>query len=905
MNATHKFIMVAAVIAMAFAGFAVLQDAEISDAEAQIYHTVTITDIILEYDVYQPVHLYSPEFSEYAIDTTTYYMNSENNAWYGYMSAGDGLTSQYMSGFGYYPDIRATLLSTNLGAFSVSFYVLSTDGIDKFTFRLSGTVVSSISPCTVYVSTHGNGSSYAQISNVPVGSKIHTDENIVYANGIGVYAIPDAGYGFSLWSENDGTTINGNMNVYSYFTGSKKVTINAPSAPLNATVTASTAVGPSISATYGRSAAMMVQTGSNVTYYADDFIFNSDHTLYYDFDYWLNVNTGTHTVGTYLSVEVTADIEYTAVYKVFESTIDFDPNGGTITGGSSSKVVQYGQPYGTFPDVAYQFHTLTGWFSTNRMTYVTPGSIMTNIFTPETLEAQWEIATYTIQATSPFVPVDAVITLSWTGGTSTASGGNTAQLQITGGEYVTMTASNVTGYTFLYWVDTDLVTYSGSSLQFMPTANKSYTAVYEADSYTVTFNSQGGTPAAFTKTVEYNDYYGELPTPEKTGYTFTGWFTSQTSGDRVSSTTKYTTAGNTTLYAQWAEIIEGTFWSNDLYNGTVSIAFKFSSSASKTHVMAMPLYTATFDEQRRATWDVAGILDMTVSYPSTISVTLNNGETVTKSFGNWSGYVLNISPSAGSITFVPMDTFNDFTSYTLLEGQADTVYSWDTTGAGTTIHEIIHKDTGPGTLVKFSVVNTWTYLDTFGVVLNDPHINVNDYFPQYEKARVNLYAFGVYGEAMTINGKSWDVVGSNVTITYTTDDAGINHWAAEGTAGAETKSLTLSNISITWDGTNCWLSSNTDGFIVDLGSYSNASKTFSFTGLWYFTATLDEPYTATQTVISGEWESLLDIDATAVIILFLGIVIAAGLFCHVKFRMKWLDGVIIIVAIITAFVLLG
>lgn len=390
----------------------------------------------------------------------------------------------------------------------------------------------------------------------------------------------------------------------------------------------------------------------------------------------------------------------------------------------------------------------------------------------------------------------------------------------------------------------------------------------------------------------------------KDGYRFVNW--TDSNGIVVSTHLDYhfTMPAHAETYTANYEVKPDTaFWSNDLYNGTVTIAFKFSGT-NMTHDMAIPLYSATFDEQRRATWTPTGeVLNVSVSYPATITCSLDDEEPVTARLGNWTGFVLIMSISAGSIQFIPMDTFSDFTSYTLLETQATTVYTWD--ADGTTAYDIQHSDSGTGTPVRFSVVDTWTYLDTFGVVLNDPHINVTDYFPQYQKVRVNLYGFAVYGDAVTINGKSWDVTGSEITITYTTDDSGINHWAQAGTQGASTKNLTLSNISITWDGTNCWLESNTDGFAIDLGSYSSASKTFSFTGLWYFTATLDEPYTATKTVVSGDWDSLLNIDAKAVILIFLGIVILAGLFCHVKFKLKWLDAAVIVIALITAFMLLG
>ena len=55
-----------------------------------------------------------------------------------------------------------------------------------------------------------------------------------------------------------------------------------------------------------------------------------------------------------------------------------------------------------------------------------------------------------------------------------------------------------------------------------------------------------------TKTVTYDSTYGPLPTPKKTGYTFDGWYTQETGGTKISSTTKVTITSSQTLYAHWS-----------------------------------------------------------------------------------------------------------------------------------------------------------------------------------------------------------------------------------------------------------------------------------------------------------------------------------------------------------------
>ncbi|MBR5012714.1 MAG: InlB B-repeat-containing protein, partial [Clostridia bacterium] len=76
-------------------------------------------------------------------------------------------------------------------------------------------------------------------------------------------------------------------------------------------------------------------------------------------------------------------------------------------------------------------------------------------------------------------------------------------------------------------------------------------AMWVANTYTVTFDANSGTVSPTSKTVTYGNEYGELPTPERTGYTFVGWFTDRTNGEEVLATTIVTTADNHTIYAHW------------------------------------------------------------------------------------------------------------------------------------------------------------------------------------------------------------------------------------------------------------------------------------------------------------------------------------------------------------------
>ena len=69
--------------------------------------------------------------------------------------------------------------------------------------------------------------------------------------------------------------------------------------------------------------------------------------------------------------------------------------------------------------------------------------------------------------------------------------------------------------------------------------------------YNITLDPNGGTLANATKEVTYNSPYGELPTPNRAGYDFDGWFTEKDGGTKVEASTVVTAAEPHTLYAHW------------------------------------------------------------------------------------------------------------------------------------------------------------------------------------------------------------------------------------------------------------------------------------------------------------------------------------------------------------------
>ena len=111
------------------------------------------------------------------------------------------------------------------------------------------------------------------------------------------------------------------------------------------------------------------------------------------------------------------------------------------------------------------------------------------------------------------------------------------------GESIEAPTAKRTGYNFSGW--------SPLVPSTMPDSDLNFTATWTPKQYEVSFDGTGGSNPD-DKTVTYDSTYGGLPTPTRTGYSFDGWFTSESGGTEVKETTKVEITSAQTLYAHWA-----------------------------------------------------------------------------------------------------------------------------------------------------------------------------------------------------------------------------------------------------------------------------------------------------------------------------------------------------------------
>lgn len=114
------------------------------------------------------------------------------------------------------------------------------------------------------------------------------------------------------------------------------------------------------------------------------------------------------------------------------------------------------------------------------------------------------------------------------------------------------------GYKFLGWF-TSLTGGTRVSSNTIVTSDATYYAHWQKY-FDIRFSSNSGT---IFRTVVPGDMLGDLPTPSRSDYIFSGWYTSESGGYKISSST--VPQSDTTYYARWTKIVRCSleFWIYD------------------------------------------------------------------------------------------------------------------------------------------------------------------------------------------------------------------------------------------------------------------------------------------------------------------------------------------------------
>jgi uncharacterized repeat protein (TIGR02543 family) len=218
-----------------------------------------------------------------------------------------------------------------------------------------------------------------------------------------------------------------------------------------------------------------------------------------------------------------ADLTLYVKWNINSYTISFNSNGGS----SVSNITKNYNEEITLVTPTKTGHSFIGWY---REAGLINQFTLTNMPAENlTLYAGWTINSYTI---------------------SFNSNGGSSVLPITQvyNTAVTKPADPTkTGHTFVDWYSDESLT-NVYEFGLMPAENKTLYAKWSVNSYTITFNSMGGS-AVTPITANYNTAISAPTSPTMMGHSFGGWYTEATLDNLYEFTTM--PAENLTLYAGW------------------------------------------------------------------------------------------------------------------------------------------------------------------------------------------------------------------------------------------------------------------------------------------------------------------------------------------------------------------
>lgn len=414
------------------------------------------------------------------------------------------------------------------------------------------------------------------------GSSVTSDTVNV---GASIASAPTAptktGYTLAGWSATDGgavVTFPYTHNQTSDFTLYAKWSLNSYTVVFNANNGSGTMANQT--ATHGVAVNLSANLYSRANYVFHRWATAADGTgTTYD-----NLAQATFTAGTTLYAQWTANT-YVVTYNYNNATGGNSTSSASFTTASSPIVL---------PTPTKTGYTFAGWYSDSALVN-SIGSAGANYSpTGATLAlnayAKWTANDYTFtydanSADSGSVPTE-------------------SSKQITQSATIKANIGNLVraGYTFSGWntqSDGNGTNYLSGSIFTVGSSNVTLYAKWNANTYTVTYNSNGGTGSAQRSSTNVtSDSYTTggsaiaLPgvgTLERAGYTFVGWNTSAAgTGTNRLENDIYTTVSNTILYAKWSPVTYSIS-----YNGNTSDGGTSPSTGGYTTGQASPYSVAT------------------------------------------------------------------------------------------------------------------------------------------------------------------------------------------------------------------------------------------------------------------------------------------------------------------------
>ena len=267
---------------------------------------------------------------------------------------------------------------------------------------------------------------------------------------------------------------------------------------------------------------------------------------------WYDNSSFTGTPVTEIKTTDTGNKEFWAKWNLFEYTITYELNGGE---GATNTTYNVASPTITLPIPTKSGFDFAGWYDNPDFTGQPVTTIPTRSTGDKAFYAKWEDNT------------EYTISYNTYGGSFTTEPKKTYK---SSDATFTLPIPVRPNYIFKGWKDN--IGLTGDSYTEIPTGSsghKSFYAAWEAATFSITYELNGGTgptTGSYTFKEVYPGYPDPilnyvLPIPTRSGYTFGGWYTSSSltdsnqsmPGSGAVSQIKAGTTGDKVFYAKWIQ----------------------------------------------------------------------------------------------------------------------------------------------------------------------------------------------------------------------------------------------------------------------------------------------------------------------------------------------------------------